>query len=159
MRAVSAAGVFVCLTCCCALHACRLLSSFHTTVAEITIIATPDSEVEPGQASKTVQMRSFNDPAKGDYLALWSFYGEGQRQFPGQGMWGRGGGDGTTPYGTCMQTCKGRSIVAVTHFSHSCCGAPEAACTPECLDSMVVFCHMLSHRLSVTLPGVVEQAC
>ncbi|KAL3142661.1 hypothetical protein ABBQ38_002970 [Trebouxia sp. C0009 RCD-2024] len=44
----------------------RLLSSFHTTVAEITIIATPDSEVEAGQASKTVQMRSFNDPAKGD---------------------------------------------------------------------------------------------
>ena len=47
----------------------RLLSSFHTTVAEITIIATPDSEVEPGQASKTVQMRSFNDPAKGDLMS------------------------------------------------------------------------------------------
>ncbi|KAA6424868.1 MAG: cell cycle checkpoint control RAD9A-like [Trebouxia sp. A1-2] len=42
----------------------RLLSSFHTTVGEITIIATPDCEADPGQASKTVQMRSFNDPAK-----------------------------------------------------------------------------------------------
>ena len=29
----------------------------------------------------------------------------------------------------------------------------------QCLDSMVVFCHILSHRLSVTLPGVVEQSC
>ncbi|DBA81778.1 hypothetical protein WJX77_008673 [Trebouxia sp. C0004] len=42
----------------------RLLSSFHTTVGEITIIATPACEADPGQASKTVQMRSFNDPAK-----------------------------------------------------------------------------------------------
>ena len=43
----------------------RLLSSFHTTVGEITIIATPDAELDPAQASKSVQMRSFNDPAKG----------------------------------------------------------------------------------------------
>ena len=68
----------------------RLLSSFHTTVAEITIIATPDSEVEPGQASKTVQMRSFNDPAKGDSMSLW------ERQiFKWRGkdrVWGRRGG-------------------------------------------------------------------
>ena len=44
---------------------CRLLSSFHTTVGEITIIATPDAELDPAHASKSVQMRSFNDPAKG----------------------------------------------------------------------------------------------
>lgn len=49
----------------------RLLSSFHTTVAEITIIATPDSEAGPDPASKTVQMRSFNDPAKGDSTSFW----------------------------------------------------------------------------------------
>lgn len=36
-------------------------------MAEITIIATPDTEVDPGQAFKTVQLRSFNDPAKGDH--------------------------------------------------------------------------------------------
>ena len=68
-------------------HTCRLLSSFHTTVAEITIIATPDSEVEPGQASKTVQMRSFNDPAKGESIS-WLGWGGGG---PGVGMGGGGG--------------------------------------------------------------------
>ena len=49
---------------------CRLLSSFHTTVGEITLIATPESEADPGQAPKTVQMRSFNDPSKGGAIRL-----------------------------------------------------------------------------------------
>ena len=66
----------------------RLLSSFHTTVAEITIIATPDSEVEPGQACKTVQMRSFNDPAKGDSMSLR------KRQYLNGGARIGGGGGG-----------------------------------------------------------------
>lgn len=52
---------------------CRLLSSFHTNVSEITIIATPDAELDPAHASKHVQMRSFNDPAKGDAQPLHSF--------------------------------------------------------------------------------------
>ena len=52
----------------------RLLSSFHTTVGEITIIATPDAELDPAQTSKSVQMRSFNDPAKGTVSRLHSFF-------------------------------------------------------------------------------------
>ena len=51
---------------------CRLLSSFHTTVDEITIIATPENLLEPGQASKTVQIHSYQDTSKGVTLPLHS---------------------------------------------------------------------------------------
>lgn len=54
---------------------CRLLSSFHTTVDEITIIATPETMLDPGQASKTVQIHSYQDSSKGEQAVSWSNHG------------------------------------------------------------------------------------
>ena len=42
---------------------------------EITIIATPETMLDPGQASKTVQIHSYQDTSKGEQAVLWSYYG------------------------------------------------------------------------------------
>jgi hypothetical protein len=56
---------------------CRLLGTFQSTLDEITIIAQPEEELQDSTASaaaaarRSVQIKSFYDPAKGVGLCLY----------------------------------------------------------------------------------------
>ena len=57
-----------------ALDLCRLLSSFHTGLEEVTIISYGDAGRQQQQGavpSKAVQLHSFLDPLKGGWVAAW----------------------------------------------------------------------------------------